>query len=222
MTKKEEPFKAKFENRLYELNFDAWAYRQIIVNYFENTIPDEVQSEIGGQGIWHIDYGGVREMPHWIYLAEVFERMMKDAGSCLDFNEFKHTLKFSFIEMAPHSELKPHTASFVRAMSSVNIPLQGKTVIDLYEDHPHDPFIAANRKLESHQYFNPILLNVNQFHGVRNQSNERRLVLKVHLPIVSYRRLVASFEFDGLFPIFEGKFDEGMPWSNKRGTKQKI
>ena len=158
-------------------------------------------------------------MPHWIWFANLFEEMMKEMGSCLDMQQLKHMLKFSFIRMPPYGVLPPHTASFLRAMSSVNIPLRGKCIIDLYGDRKGNRHVAGD-KIVSHHYTSPILLNVNEFHGVVNNAEEERMILKVHMMATPWTKLLNSFEFDDYG--IANTFDFPMPWTADRGTPHKI
>lgn len=219
-----EKFKYVNENRLVEIDYDHSEYKNDILSYFEENIRNEKyggwhggtnpDGTKEGAETYHIDYGPIDHMKDWIWLCNKFEALMKDMGNHLDFNEFKHTLKFTFIKMDKQSNLIPHTASFIRAAASVNLPLMGVTKIDLYEDgkNPRKP----GNMIDTHHYTSPILLNVNQFHGVRNFIDEDRMILKVHLPVVSYPMLVESFRN----PVKVLRFDP--PWGNGRGTRQII
>ena len=210
-------FKSRFGNRLIELDFDCTGYQKKINTFFDERIENKFEDNTGGQQTYHIDYGDTSEMKEWIWLANMFAGFLKDTNCMLDLNEFKHLLKFTFIRMPPHGDLPPHTASFIRAMSSINIPLRGRTRIDLYEDNPNDPQ-THGQSLACHHYTSPILLNVNQFHGVRNNIDEERMILKVHLGAVSMEKLIESFQTSQVIKIF----DHEMPWSNTRGSKQRI
>lgn len=211
-------FKYYNYNRLAEINYDAGREIAELNSFFDNNIEEKYGKLNGGDAAlqtFHIDYGDPDEMEDWMWLTEYFENLMESMGSELDFNEFKHTLKYDFIRMAPHQVLPPHTASYVRAMCSVNIPMRGKTVIDLYEDHEENPH-KAGKHIAKHHYTSPILLHVNQFHGVINDCDETRMVLKVHLPVVPYFKLVHSF----YEPVNIFNFD--MPWTYDRGTPHRI
>ena len=204
--------------RLAEVDYDASDYIAKINDYFDEHL-DYLKNETGGQETYHIDYGNITDMPHWIWFANMFEELMKDMGSCLNMNHIKHMLKFSFIRMPPHGVLPPHTASFLRAMSSVNIPLRGTCQIDLYGDSM-DNRHKAGGKIIRHLYTSPILLNVNEFHGVRNDIDEERMILKVHLLATPWTKLLNTFEYDD--DHIANTFDFPMPWSADRGTPHKI
>ena len=212
-------FKKRFGNRLVELDFDhkIGEYQQLINDFFNKHIEHKFEDNTGGQQTYHLDYGDISQMKEWIWLANTFGAFLDETKCMLDLNEFKHLLKFTFIRMPPHGDLPPHTASFIRAMSSINIPLRGRTRIDLYEDNPDDPQ-THGKSLECHHYTSPILLNVNQFHGVRNNIDEERMILKIHLGAVSMEKLIKSFQTSQVVKIF----DHEMPWSYERGTKQRI
>ena len=204
--------------RVAEIDYDTTKEKQTINDYFDTHLG-YLKNETGGQETYHIDYGNITDMPHWIFFANMFEQLMKDMGSCLDMNQLKHMLKFSFIRMPPHGVLPPHTASFLRAMSSINIPLRGKCIIDLYGDDKQNRHIAG-KKITSHHYTSPICLNVNEFHGVVNNADEERMMLKVHLLATPWTKLVNSFEYDD--DHIANTFDFPMPWSPDRGTPHKI
>lgn len=208
--------KKVYGNRLAEINHDISGEIESINAFFDEHIDnDRYKKDTGGQITYHIDYGDIDEMQHWIFLTNTVEQLMKDMGSSLDFNEFKHTLKYTFIRMPPHGVLPPHTASFIRAMCSLNIPLRGKTIIDLYEDGKEDPHRSGDY-IASHHYTSPIVLNVQEFHGVVNNSDDERMILKVHIPIIPWQDVVDSFSK----PI--KVFDYDVPWGNVRGTRQRI
>ena len=204
--------------RLAEVDYDASQEIATINDYFNRNLR-YLRNETGGQETYHIDYGNITDMPHWIWLANMFEQLMKDMGSCLDMNQLKHMLKFSFIRMPPHGVLPPHTASFLRAMSSINIPLRGKCIIDLYGDKKGNRHVAGEI-IGSHHYTSPICLNVNEFHGVVNDFDNERMMLKVHLMATPWTKLVNSFEYDDY--EIANTFDFPMPWSAARGTPHKI
>lgn len=209
-------FKAEYGKRLTEINYDASKEIADINNFFDEKINNEkFRDSTGGQETYHIDYGDISEMDLWIELTSKIVDLMKNMGSQLDFNEFKHTLKYTFIKMEPHGILPPHTASFIRAMCSINVPLRGITKIDLYEDHPGRPH-RHGKFLVKHHYTSPIILNVNEFHGVENDCDQERMILKVHFPVVQYHQMKKSFDE----PV--KIFNEPMPWSYDRGTKQRI
>ena len=217
------PFKRRFGKRLVELDFDCTGYQKKINTFFKKRIENKYESGIGGQRTYHIDYGDADQMVDYIWLSKMFGEFLKDTNCMLDLNEFKHLLKFTFIRMDAQTDLPPHTASFIRSMSSINIPLTGRTRIDLYEDHHEDPQTFGNI-ITCHHYTSPILLNVNQFHGVRNNVDEERMILKVHLGAVSMKKLIEGFQVpQAVQRSYEVKiFDHEMPWSNTRGSKQRI
>jgi hypothetical protein len=213
-------FKYENPNRLYEVDYDCKRASERLDLFFRKRIDNDYYSDVNGGdenpiNTYHVDYGITRQYKDWMWLCKFTEDLFRDMGSKADLNEFKHTLKFDFIRMPSAKVLAPHTASYLRAACSINVPIRGKTVIDLYEDHPDDPH-REGRKIASHRYTSPILLNVNQFHGVYNKSNSERMVLKIHLMVLPYDRLVKSFSE----PV--RCFDWDPPWSYKRGTTQRI
>lgn len=221
-------FKYVNKNRLVELDYDHSQYKSDFLDYFQKNIRNEKYSGWGqttdkngikqGATKYHIDYGPWGHMQDWIWLCHKFEALMKDAGCYLDFNEFKHTLKFTFIEMEEQSNLFIHTDTYIREGAAVIIPLAGITEIDLYEDDEKNPHIPGKR-IDTRNYTSPCLLNPNEFHGVRNfvdGVDGYRLMLKVHLLVINYPMLIESFSN----PVKVLRFDP--PWDYKRGTPQKI
>ena len=213
------PFKYEYENRLYEVNYDATVEKQKLNSFFDQQIDNDYYSDVNGGAVaiqtYHIDYGIPKQYDDWMWLANYAKDLFASMGSRVDFNEFKHTLKFDFIRMTPDKILPPHTASFIRSCCSVNVPMRGRCKIDIYEDNKENPHSYGD-KLDRHEYTSPILLNVNQFHGVVNDEPMERMVLKIHLMVLPYERLVKSF----YEPV--KCFDWNVPWNYNRGTKQKI
>ena len=212
-------FKYENPNRLYEVDYDVSVKGKELDDFFTAEIDNDYYDDVNGGDAalrtYHVDYGIPKQYDHWKWLANWTGELFKDMGSQVDFNEFKHILKFDFIRMAPENVLPPHTASFVRACCSINVPLRGTCKIDLYEDDVNDPH-KAGKHLDRHHYTSPILLNVNQYHGVINDAPDERMVMKIHLMTLPYDRLVKSF----YEPV--KNFDFDVPWSYTRGTKQKI
>lgn len=213
------PFKYEYENRLYEVNYDHSAEKQRLNDFFDERIDNDYYSDVNGGTVelrtYHVDYGIPKQYQDWMFLANYTDDLLKSMGSKVDIMEFKHTLKFDFIRMPAHDILPPHTASFVRACCSINVPMRGRCKIDIYEDNKENPHTYGD-KLDRHEYTSPILLNVNQFHGVHNDEPEERMVLKIHMMTLPYDRLVKSF----YEPV--KCFDWEVPWSYNRGTKQRI
>ena len=101
--------------------------------------------------------------------------------------------------MPPGGNLIPHTARAFRALSAFNMPLRGKTEINFYEHlEGHNP----GNKIETHEYFNPNFLNVNRFHGIYNNTDDERMILKTHLMIVPWDKLVESYVGDKTVNMF--------------------
>lgn len=220
MNMSREIFKYEYPNRLYEVNYDHSAEKKELDDFFSARIDNDYYDDniAGGKAkiqTYHVDYGIPKQYDDFIWLANYTERLLKSMGSQVDIMEFKHVLKFDFIRVQPGNVLPPHSASFIRACGSINVPLRGRCKIDLYEDNHRNPHFAGN-KLASHEYTSPMLLNVNQFHGVVNDEPTERLVMKIHFMVLPYDRLVKSF----YEPV--KCFDWQVPWSYERGTKQRM
>ncbi len=205
-------FKQLIANRLAEVDFDATSYVRDIVEYYDREIVRRDQELMSGEVTYHIDYGPLADRDAWFFLTRQFVKMMKEMGSTLDFDHFKHTLKFTFISLPPQHVLVPHTAAYIRAMCSINVPLRGTTKIDLYRDNIASPH-QAGKHIIKHHYTSPIVLNVNQFHGVINDDEDTRLVLKVHMMVTPFQDVIDSLGGDKV-KIFKTP----LPWNKLRGS----
>ena len=134
--------------RVAEIDYDASEEIAKINDYFNRNLR-YLKNETAGQETYHIDYGNIIDMPHWIWLANMFEQFMKEMGSCLDMNQINICSSSVLSVCHLMGVLPPHTASFLRAMSSINIPLRGKCIIDLYGDDKQNRHIAG-KKITSH------------------------------------------------------------------------
>lgn len=191
-------FRFKFEDRYAETQgYDMFnADKDELNNFFEQNVKGKLgdHSTVGidstKQHIYNVCYDC--NIPLWM---EIYERVTNIGDNCgvkLNWDEFKHCMRFTFIWMPPGGDLSPHTAAYFRALSAFNIPLRGKTEISFYEhldDHEVGPQVGP-----THEYFNPSFLNVNRFHGVVNDTPNERMILKTHLMIVPWEKAIQSVE----------------------------
>lgn len=207
--------KYRYYDWFAEINHDAPEDREELSKFFDSDVKDAlgdhaiVGVDSTKQKIYHVCYDCNIKL--W---NKIFARVKNIAEKCevnMDWNEIKPFLKFTFIWMPPGGDLVPHTAHHLQACSAFNIPLRGKTVIDLYdEDQNGEP----GEWLESHRYHNPTFLNVNKYHGVQNNTENERMILKTHMMPVPFEYLVRSYEEDQLVSIFPFR----VPWKDYTRT----
>lgn len=204
-------FRYIFEDRFAETKgYDGFeADKDEINNFFETRIKGKIadHANVGidakNQHIYNLCYDC--NIPLWLELYERVVNVATNSGVKLNWDEIRHCIRFTFIWMPPGGNLLPHTARAFRALSAFNMPLRGKTEISFYEHlEGHKP----GNKIETHQYFNPNFLNVNRFHGVYNNTDDERMILKTHLMIVPWTKLVESYVGDETVNMF----DFTVPW----------
>lgn len=207
-------FRYKFENRYAETSgYDTFqADKEELDNFFESKIKDAIgdSKHLGTDNTKQTMYNLCYDcnVPLW---NELYARVVNIAENCdvkLNWDEIKHVIRFTFLWFPPFGDLQPHTAVNFRCLSAFNIPLRGKTVIDFYDDSTEKP----GDRIETHEYFNPSFLNVNRFHGVRNQQPTERMILKTHLMTVPWEKAIQSVEGDETVNMF----DFTVPWQQKK------
>jgi|TARA_B100000085_G_scaffold126695_3_gene115354 hypothetical protein len=203
-------FEYEYEDRFAELKHDDKQMRKILDRIFKYKIQPhfEDHSTIGighdEQKIYHVCYDCNIEL--WSKIFEVVKRLGERCNVNLDWDAIRHVTKFTFIWMPPHGTLKPHTAHALRTFSAFNIPLRGITKLDMYDEDLN--------LLERREYTKPCFLNTYQPHGVNNDCNEERLILKTHLQIVPMQMLKDSYMSDKVVSPFNFE----MPWRQLRKT----
>jgi len=198
-------FRYIYEDRFAETKgYEGFAADKEEINHlFETKIKGKIadHSNVGvdskNQHIYNLCYDC--NMPVW---EELYQRVVNVATKSsvkLNWDEIRHCIRFTFIWMPPGGNLIPHTARAFRALSAFNMPLRGKTEINFYEHlEGHNP----GNKIETHEYFNPNFLNVNRFHGIYNNTDDERMILKTHLMIVPWDKLVESYVGDKTVNMF--------------------
>ena len=216
----------RYENYFAEtMGYEGFtADKEELNNFFETKVKDNLgdHSTVGidrsKQHIYNVCYDC--NIPLWNELYKRVTNIALNSGVKLNWDEIKHCMRFTFIWMPPGGDLTPHTAHHFRALSAFNIPLRGKTEISFYEHlKQEDGTHKVGKQLATHEYFNPNFLNVNQYHGVANDTDQERMILKSHLLIVPWKKLVQSYEGDDFINMFE----DTVPWQQRQITdKQKI
>ena len=212
-------FRFKYENRYAETQgYDGFlADKEELNNFFETTVKGKMadHTTVGidstKQHIVNVCYDC--NIPLWM---EIYERVTNIGNKCgvkLNWDEFKHCMRFTFIWMPPGGDLAPHTAAYFRALCAFNIPLRGKTEISFYEhiDNGDAGDIVGPKVGPTHEYFNPSFLNVDRFHGVKNDTPDERMILKTHLMIVPWDKAIQSVEGDEQVNLW----DFTVPWQQK-------
>lgn len=176
------------------------------------------------QIIYHISYDD--NMVLWDEIFQVVKRIGENCGVKIIWEEVKHVMKFTFMWTKPHGVLHPHTAHNLRALSAFNIPLIGRTEIILYDRKKGKNLMfpgSDTYEYARHEYFNPCFLNVNRLHGLVNDSDEERLILKTHMLITPIETMIEAVEGDKEIrqlpyaPWLESKFKQKL-WLGKSST----
>lgn len=190
--KHDDPVKRKLLDRIFKYKVQP---------YFEShgdvTVDDD-------QKIYHVCYDCNIEL--WSMIFEVAKRIGENCNVNLDWDALKHVTKLTYIWMPPGGKLRPHTAHALRTFSAFNIPLRGDTKLDMYDDDLN--------LIERAPYDRPCFLNTYQPHGVLNDSDKERLILKVHMQIVDMGMLKNSYCSEKTLSPF--LFD--MPWRTREKT----
>jgi hypothetical protein len=202
-----------YENRFFEIGNDAPKLREEIKNLFYNNIKPyfEKNNKVGknkeGVYFYHICHDCMRDQFNLTY-----QNMNKVAEACnvnVDWNAIENLTSLTFILMPPGSELVPHITSTQKAFCAFNIPLEGVTEIISYEYNEKTEEISQKHK---HRYYNPYFLNVQEAHGVKNETSENRLILKTHILALPYEKMVSSYNSSHLISPFN--FEP--PWLSKK------
>lgn len=213
-------FRYSFEDRFAETKgYDTFsADKDELNNFFDlkikNTFCDHSQAGVDAtkQKIYHVCYDC--NIPLWNELYQRLVNIGNKTGVKLNWEEIKHVMRFTFIWMPPGGDLIPHTAHFFRALSAFNTPLRGKTEISFYGTNDEG---KVGEKLETHEYFNPNFLNVNRYHGIKNDTNDERMILKTHLLATPWHKLTEAYEGDDVVNMW----DFTVPWLLKKTKDHK-
>ena len=200
---------------------DFEADKEELDHFFETKVKGKLgdHNTVGidstKQHIYNVCYDC--NIPLWNEIYNRVTNIALNSGVKLNWDEIKHCMRFIFIWMPPGGDLTPHTAHHFRALSAFNTPLRGKTEISFYEHvEQEDGTHKVGKKLETHEYFNPNFLNVNRYHGVANDTENERMILKSHLLIVPWWKLVEAYQGDDVVNMFE----DVVPWQTRQMREQ--
>lgn len=170
-----------------------------IYNRIKPTWEDHGQVGVDDdQLVYHISYDDNMEL--WDEIYQVVKQVGEKCGVKIIWEEVKHVMKFTFMWTKPRGRLMPHTAHNLRALSAFNIPLMGRTEIILYhrskESSQKNLMFPGKDTYEyaRHEYFNPCFLNVNKLHGLVNDTDDERLILKTHMLITPIETMIKAYE----------------------------
>jgi len=119
-----------------------------------------------------------------------------------------------------NQKINPHSDANVRHFSSLNIPLSGNARVSFYKDFPKNVYSLTDYRswyepsyqpehLETVEYDQPILLNINRVHEVPKVEEEKtRIVLKVFIFTHTFQQLLQSLNE-------EVKVFGDIPWRGK-------
>lgn len=201
-------FRFEYPGRFAELSHDAPEIRQELLEFFDSRVRAGYHDEAitaGQQGMsaCHVTYEV--DMQLWRDLYHIVKRLAEECHVLINWEQIKHVIKFTFLRLDPGGVFVPHVNYNLLALSAFNIPLKGKTEIGFYSDD--------KKLLKNHEYFNPCFLNVNRLHGVVNDTDEERLILKTHLTVVPWKKLLRTYTHGERFQLFP----EPVPWENLEG-----
>jgi hypothetical protein len=191
--------KYQCENRFAEtFSYDDWEDDQKeLLSIYDRIKPEwDDHGKIGvdeDQILYHICYDCNMEI--WDEIFQVVRKIGEKSGVNINWEEVKHVMKFTFMWTKPYGKLMPHTAHNLRAACSMNLPLKGKTEIILYDRKKGKNLMFPGSDMYEyarHEYTNPAFLNVNTLHGLENNINEERIILKVHMLITPIEKMIES------------------------------
>jgi len=172
-----------------------------LLEIFRNGI---INKDKDGVSYLQIDY--IDDYKDWERILIFVNRIFDKCGFKFVRSEFAHTLRFVYILCRPNEKINPHADYNVRQFASLNIPLRGKCQVDFYEDLPQGIDSSKDSiHMGLQHYENPILLNTNKVHGVKNNTNEDRIVLKVIFFLHSFELLKQSL-------VEEVRIFDSIPW----------
>lgn len=209
-------FKYYLDNYCAELAGDFSTHQKNILDFF-NNFKNVSCHQIGRHDAYVVDFLMHNEYYHELY--KILYKMFKDAKINIKFEEISHLFRITFLQIKPNDVLYPHTDHRLRCQCCVNIPLTDNCSIDFYDtpEKKIDLTDYANlTRLDTIVYTNPIILNTNSWHGVRNTTNYNRIILKVNFPITPWRMLVNSVNSTQQLRLWQ----EDMPWELEKVQEQ--
>ena len=128
----------------------------------------------------------------------VVKQVGEKCGVKIIWEEVKHVMKFTFMWTKPGGRLMPHTAHKSRALSAFNIQwAEQKLFCTRSKESSPQKFMFPGKdtyEYARHEYFNPCFLNVNKLHGLVNDTDDERLILKTHMLITPIETMIKAYE----------------------------
>jgi hypothetical protein len=209
-------FKFYLENYCAELDGDFSKHKKNILDFFDE-FKDISQYTIGRHDAFVVDL--LMHNKHYHELYKILKLMFEDAKINIKFEEISHLFRIVFLQIKPNDVLYPHTDHRLRCQCCINIPLTNNCAIDFYEK-PNVKIDATDynnfNKIDTLNYTNPIILNTNSWHGVRNNTDQNRLILKVNFPITPWKMLIDSCNSKEQLKLW----DTDMPWEQEKVQEQ--
>lgn len=197
----------RYEDRFAETQgYDGFqADKEELVNFYETKVRpkfdnshDVLKRDQDDQIVHHLCYDC--NMQLWREVYNRVKNIAEKSGVYVNWEQVKHVIKFTFLGQPPGGFFMPHVNYNLLALSAFNIPLKGKTEIALFQDN--------ETEITRHEYVNPCFLNVNRPHAVFNDEPTERIILKTHMTVVPWHKLVENYETGTRFQLFE----EPVPW----------
>lgn len=183
------------------------ADKQELVDFYENKVRpkfenshDVLKRDQDDQIVHHLCYDC--NMQLWREVYNRVKNIAESSGVYVNWEQVKHVIKFTFLGQPPGGFFMPHVNYNLLALSAFNIPLKGKTEIALFKDN--------KTEITRHEYVNPCFLNVNRPHAVFNDEPTERLIIKTHMTVVPWHKLVEHYEAGTRFQLF----DDPVPWES--------
>lgn len=199
----------RYEDRFAETQgYDGFqADKQELVDFYESKVRPKFESshdvlkrDQDDQIVHHLCYDC--NMQLWREVYNRVKNIAEKSGVYVNWEQVKHVIKFTFLGQPPGGFFMPHVNYNLLALSAFNIPLKGKTEIALFKDN--------ETEITRHEYINPCFLNVNRPHAVFNDEPTERLIIKTHMTVVPWHKLVEHYEAGTRFQMF----DEPAPWES--------
>jgi len=174
-------------------------YETKVRSKFDNS-HDVLKRDQDDQIVHHLCYDC--NMNLWREVYARVKNIAEKSDVYINWEQIKHVIKFTFLGQPPGGYFMPHVNYNLLALSAFNIPLKGKTEIALFQDN--------KTEITRHEYINPCFLNVNRPHAVFNDEPTERLILKTHMTVVPWHKLVETYQSGNRFQLF----DDPVPWES--------
>lgn len=210
-------FKYYLENYCAELNGNFFEYKKNILDFFED-FKNTPQNNIGRHETHVVDM--LMHNKKYFELYSILKEMFSYAQLNLKFEEISHLFRIVFLTVKPNDVLHPHSDYRLRCQCCINIPLTDNCSIDFYETPVNKILDNTDynnfTRIDTITYSNPIILNTNKWHGVRNTSNKNRIICKINFPITPWKMLVDSHKSSNMLRLW----NDDMPWELEKAQEQ--